>query len=276
MNRTECKVCFHHCNLEEGQTGICKARKNTSGQVVSTNYGKLTSVALDPIEKKPLAFYRPGSKILSIGSFGCNLSCPFCQNYEIADAKEEEFSRLYQISPKELVEIAKRETVNGNIGVAYTYNEALVGYEYVRDCAKLLRREHMANVLVTNGCASMEVAEEVIPLMDAINIDVKGFRQENYDALGGDLESVKRFVIRAAESCHVELTTLIVPGLNDGSLDMEEEAKWIASIDKNIPLHITRYFPRYKMREPATDIETMKVLKEVADKYLTHVLLGNV
>ncbi|MCR5546505.1 MAG: radical SAM protein [Lachnospiraceae bacterium] len=276
MSRVMCDVCFHHCSLEENQVGICKARKNINGKILGINYGKLTSIALDPIEKKPLAFYRPGSKILSVGSFGCNLACPFCQNHEIADAGEENFSNLYELSPEELLRIAKREVINGNIGVAYTYNEALVGYEYVRDCAKLLRREHLCNVLVTNGCVSKKVSEEIIPLMDAINIDVKGFRKEVYDVLGGELASVKEFVIRAAETSHVELTTLIVPGLNDGILDMEEEAKWIASVDKKIPLHITRYFPRHKMTAPATDINQMRKLKKVAETYLEYVVLGNV
>ncbi|MBR3231986.1 MAG: radical SAM protein, partial [Lachnospiraceae bacterium] len=162
------------------------------------------------------------------------------------------------------------------IGVAYTYNEALVGYEYVRDTAKLVREAGMLNVLVTNGTAELPVLMEILPYIDAMNIDLKGFTPEIYRYLGGDLETVKRFIARAAEACHVELTTLVVPGMNDDPEEMREEASWIAGIDPGIPLHITRYFPRYKMRRPPTDIESMRRLETVAREYLTRVRLGNV
>lgn len=271
-----CPVCPHHCRLPEGAYGRCRARKNIEGKVVSANYGKVSSIALDPIEKKPLAFFYPGSMILSVGSFGCNLSCPFCQNYEIAAAKEADFQRLYRISPEELCTLARRERSRGNIGVAYTYNEALVGYEYVRDSAKLVHEAGMKNVLVTNGMAELPVLEELLPYMDAMNIDLKGFRPEIYRYLGGDFETVKAFIARAAEACHVELTSLIVPGMNDDPEDMEREAAWIASVNPEIPLHITRYFPRYKIRKSATDISLLKDLKRVAERHLAKVLLGNV
>ena len=271
-----CPVCPHHCRLPEGAYGRCRARKNSGGKVICANYGKVSSIALDPIEKKPLAFFYPGSMILSVGSFGCNLSCPFCQNYEIAAAKEADFQKLYRISPEELCALAGRERGRGNIGVAYTYNEALVGYEYVRDSAKLVHEAGMKNVLVTNGMAELPVLEELLPYMDAMNIDLKGFRPEIYRYLGGDFETVKAFIARAAEACHVELTSLIVPGMNDDPEDMEREAAWIASVDPEIPLHITRYFPRYKMRKGATDISLLKDLKRVAERHLAKVLLGNV
>ena len=271
-----CPVCPHHCRLPEGAYGRCRARKNSGGKVICANYGKVSSIALDPIEKKPLAFFYPGRMILSVGSFGCNLSCPFCQNYEIAAAKEADFQRLYHISPEELCALAGRERGRGNIGVAYTYNEALVGYEYVRDSAKLVHEAGMKNVLVTNGMAELPVLEELLPYMDAMNIDLKGFRPEIYRYLGGDFETVKAFIARAAGACHVELTSLIVPGMNDDPEDMEREAAWIASVDPEIPLHITRYFPRYKMRKGATDISLLKDLKRVAERHLAKVLLGNV
>ena len=271
-----CPVCPHHCRLPEGAYGRCRARKNSGGKVICANYGKVSSIALDPIEKKPLAFFYPGSMILSVGSFGCNLSCPFCQNYEIAAAKEADFQKLYRISPEELCALARRERGRGNIGVAYTYNEALVGYEYVRDSAKLVHEAGMKNVLVTNGMAELPVLEELLPYMDAMNIDLKGFRPEIYRYLGGDFETVKAFIARAAEACHVELTSLIVPGMNDDPEDMEREAAWIASVNPEIPLHITRYFPRYKMRKSATDISLLKDLKRVAERHLAKVLLGNV
>ena len=271
-----CPVCPHHCRIPEGSFGRCRARKNEGGKIICANYGKLTSIALDPIEKKPLAFFHPGSMILSVGSYGCNLSCPFCQNYEIAAAGESDFRRLYEVSPQELCSLAKRETARGNIGVAFTYNEALAGYEYVRDSARLVHEAGMLNVLVTNGTAELPVLEELLPYIDAMNIDLKGFRPEIYRQLGGDLETVKAFITRAAQDCHVELTSLIVPGMNDDPADMEKEAEWIAQIDPRIPLHITRYFPRYKMHERPTDISVLRHLKKIAEKRLERVRLGNV
>ena len=276
MSKAVCPVCPHHCVLEEGKIGRCRGRWNAGGHVVSRSYGKLTAIALDPIEKKPLHFFRPGSMILSVGTYGCNLACPFCQNHEIAAAQEEDFSRFYEVSPEKLVRLAVEEKRRGNIGVAYTYNEAMVGYEYVRDSAKLVKEAGMVNVLVTNGMAELSALEEVLPYIDAMNIDLKAFTPEAYRRLGGDFETVKAFIARASEEAHVELTSLIVPGLNDDPADMEREAEWIAGLSEEIPLHITRYFPRWKMREPATDISLMKELKAVAERKLRHVCLGNV
>lgn len=271
-----CHVCPHHCRLEEGRLGRCHARCGKGDTTVSVNYGKITSIALDPIEKKPLAFFCPGSYILSVGSFGCNMSCPFCQNYDISTVGEDFFRKLYHLSPEELVTIASDHIPEGNIGVAYTYNEAMVGYEYVRDCAKLVHERGMKNVLVTNGMAEVSVLEEVLPYIDAMNIDLKAFTEDAYKKLGGDLDTVKRFITKSAEASHIEITSLIVPGLNDSPEEMEKEAEWIAGMDPGIPLHITRYFPRYKMMEKATDIELMKRLKSAAEKHLSRVILGNV
>lgn len=271
-----CPVCPHHCNLNEGSIGRCRARMNRGGKVVCSNYGRITSIALDPIEKKPLAFFHPGSKILSVGSYGCNLSCPFCQNYDIAAAGEEHFTELHTASPERLLEIAKDTIPDGNIGIAYTYNEALVGYEFVHDTAKLIHEEGLLNVLVTNGCASLAILEEILPYIDAMNIDLKCFTEDGYKMLGGDLKTVTDFIEASQSKCHVEITSLIVPGLNDSPEEMEDEAKWIASLDLDIPLHITRYFPRYKYSKAPTDITLMNELKNVASKHLSRVLLGNV
>ncbi len=284
-----CPVCPHHCRIPEGAYGRCRARKNDGGTIICANYGKITSIALDPIEKKPLAFFHPGSYILSVGSFGCNLACPFCQNYEIAAAGENDFREsgspgvaggisrsLLRLSPEQVCEIAERERCRGNIGVAYTYNEAMVGYEFVRDCSRLVHKAGMLNVLVTNGMVDLPVLEEVLPGIDAMNIDLKGFRPEIYQKLGGDLETVKTFIKRSAQECHVELTSLIVPGLNDSPDDMCAEAEWIAGIDPGIPLHITRYFPCYKMHEKATDISLLMKLRQIAQEKLRNVRLGNV
>ena len=222
-----CKLCFHHCDLSEGQTGLCRARACRDGMIVPLNYGKVTSLALDPIEKKPLRRFHPGSLILSVGSFGCNLRCPFCQNHEISMAVEGELETV-ELSPEALADKALELQCHGNIGVAYTYNEPLVGYEYVRDCTAQVRERGMVNVLVTNGTIEEPSWRALLPLIDAANIDLKGFTPEWYKRLGGDLETVKRFITRASADCHVELTTLIVPGENDGEDEMEEEARWIA------------------------------------------------
>ncbi len=271
-----CPVCPHHCRLKEGQTGRCRARQNREGKVTCINYGKLTSIALDPIEKKPLAFFHPGSMVLSVGSYGCNMNCMFCQNHDIAAVGEDSFEKIYTATPEKLVAIAEEEKANGNIGIAYTYNEALVGYEFVIDTAVLVKQAGMMNVLVTNGNAEIPVLEEILPFIDAMNIDLKGFRPEIYEKLGGDLETVKSFIARSVQKSHVEITSLIVPGLNDSPEDMDEEAKWISTLNPDIPLHITRYFPRHRYKEPPTDISLMKELKTIAEKHLNRVLLGNV
>lgn len=276
MSKAVCPVCPHHCRIPEGAYGRCGARKNSGGSVVCANYGKVTALALDPIEKKPLAFFHPGSRILSVGSFGCSMSCPFCQNHGIAEARETDLLRIMELSPEQLCILATRERERGNIGVAFTYNEPLVGYEYVWDTARQVHEAGMKNVLVTNGMAEPAVLEELLPYVDAMNIDVKGFRPEIYRSLGGDFETVKTFIARAAACCHVELTSLIVPGFNDDPADMKCQAQWIAGLDPKIPLHITRYFPRHRMRAPATDLSLLEELKQIAEGSLCRVRLGNV
>lgn len=277
--KTTCQVCMHRCTLSPGQTGLCGARKNENGKIVCANYGRITSLALDPIEKKPLKHFRPGSLILSVGSYGCNLRCPFCQNHEISMAGEGDVHSPY-VPPQRLADLAlewKERDGAGNIGIAYTYNEPLVGWEYVRDTARLVKENGMANVLVTNGTAAPEILEELLPLIDAMNIDLKGFRAEYYRMLGGDLDTVKTFIARAVTACHVELTTLIVPGENDSLEEMAAQARWIADLNPEIPLHITRFFPQYHMldRKP-TEIQSLRQLAETAGQYLTNVSLGNV
>jgi pyruvate formate lyase activating enzyme len=270
----KCDVCFHHCDLQEGQVGFCRARGMKEGKIVPLNYGLLTSLALDPIEKKPLKEFYPGSFILSCGSYGCNLRCPFCQNFEISQYNRASECDFYR--PEELVKLALQSRKDGNIGLAFTYNEPLVGYEYVRDAAKLAKEQGLKTVLVTNGCASMSALEAILPYIDAMNIDLKGFTPAYFAYVGGDLAMTKTFIARAAQACHVELTTLIVPGRNSEAKTMEEEAKWIASIDPKIPLHLTRYFPRYKEKEPPTPVATLEELSVIARAYLHSVYLGNI
>ena len=270
-----CELCFHHCRLEEGQTGFCRARTCRNGTVVPLNYGKLTSLALDPIEKKPLRRFHPGSLILSVGSFGCNLRCPFCQNHEISMAGETDIQTV-EVSPARLAGKAAELRARGNIGVAYTYNEPLVSYEYVRDCAGLVREQGMVNVLVTNGTIEEDPWRALLPLIDAANIDLKGFTPAWYRRLGGDLETVKRSIALAAERCHVEVATLLIPGENDSAEEIRELAQWLASISPEIPLHLSRFFPRYRMTDhPPTPVEQVYRLAEAARESLSYVYTGN-
>ena len=275
---SRCDVCFRHCEIGEGEIGFCGARTCRMGKVVSDNYGKITALALDPIEKKPLARYMPGKLVLSVGSYGCNLRCPFCQNSDISWS-ERAFAlseRAEQADPYKLADIAESLLPEGNIGIAYTYNEPLVGFEFVRDTAKLVHERGMKNVLVTNGTCEIEVLDEILPYIDAMNVDLKGFSESYYrDILKGDRDAVLRFIERAAAETHVEITTLIVPGLNDSLEEMEKISGWIKSVG-DIPLHITRFFPQFNMTDrDATNVKRIYELRDIAGENLTYVYTGN-
>lgn len=275
--RAVCRICPHRCSLAEGAVGRCRARVARDGVVVSLNYGLATSLALDPIEKKPLARFHPGSTVLSVGSFGCNLSCPFCQNASIAQAGEHEV-RWRRVEPGELVEQALRLADRGCIGIAYTYNEPLVGFEFVRDCARLAHEAGLLNVVVSNGMICDEPLEELVPLIDAANIDLKGFSQDFYDLVGGEYLTVRRTIERlaAAPSCHLEVTTLVIPGLYDDVGQIAEAARWLASLDPAITYHLTRFFPQHRMADrPPTPIATLREAADAARRYLRDVRLGN-
>ena len=273
--KTRCELCFHRCALDEGQTGACRARGCREGGIVPLNYGKLTSLALDPIEKKPLRRFHPGSRILSVGSFGCNLRCPFCQNHEISMAGDGEIQTA-AVSPAQLADKAAELVPRGNIGVAYTYNEPLIGYEYVQDCAALVHARGLVNVLVTNGTLEEAPWRALLPLIDAANIDLKGFTAAWYRKLGGDLDTVKRSIALAAGQCHVEVATLLIPGENDSVEEIRDLARWLAAVDPGIPLHLSRFFPRYRMTDrPPTPIERVRRLAEEARAHLAYVYTGN-
>ncbi len=275
MTGVACGICPHRCILSEGQTGICRARSNHGGIIRSDNYGLVTSIALDPIEKKPLCHFYPGSHILSVGSFGCNLHCPFCQNYEISMACKEDSLYTF-ISPDDLVSRALAQKPQGNIGIAFTYNEPLIGYEYVYDTCVLAREKGLKTVLVTNGYVNEEPLLALLPLIDAMNIDLKTFSEVFYKRLGGGLEDVKRTIELSAARCHVEITTLIIPDENDSDDEMRKISQWLAGISPDIPLHISRFFPRYKMQDRrATKIETVYHLAEIARESLHYVHEGN-
>lgn len=273
--KTTCGLCFRRCALDEGQTGFCRARANRGGVVVPLNYGKVVSLALDPIEKKPLRRFYPGASILSVGSFGCNLRCPFCQNHAISMAGADEL-RTEELLPEALAALAEELKPRGNLGAAYTYNEPLVGYEYVRDCAEAIRARGMRNVLVTNGTIEEAPWRALLPWIDAANIDLKGFTEAWYARLGGDLGTVKRNIAIAAEYCHVEVTTLLIPGENDGADEIRALARWLADVSPDIPLHLSRFFPRYRMTDrAATPTETVYHLADIARETLPYVYTGN-
>lgn len=275
--RVTCPVCPHACSLAEGQRGLCHGRRAEAGRVVDDNYGRLTSLALDPIEKKPLAQFHPGSLVLSAGSYGCNLRCPFCQNASIACAGPHDVP-WKEVQPIELVELAESTRDRGNIGLAFTYNEPLIGYEFVRDTGRLAHERGLVNVLVSNGFVNPEPLAKLLPLIDAANIDLKGFTQEFYDFVGGDLKTVKRTIatLAATPTCHLEVTTLIIPGMNDSEQEIAEAAQWLASLDPAIPYHLTRFFPCHRLTDrPATPVADVHRLAEVARRYLDHVCTGN-
>ncbi len=283
----KCNVCYRKCEINEGATGFCGVRTCRDGVVVPMNYGRVTGIALDPIEKKPLSRFMPGSYVLSVGSYGCNLRCPFCQNYEISWSEEAyEYGQEAQtVTPRQLSDLALKYEPQGNIGVAFTYNEPLVGYEFVRDTARLVHENGMKNVLVSNGMASLEVLDEVSPYIDAMNIDLKGFTDSYYeDLLKGNRRMVMDFISEAVRRCHVELTTLIIPGENDSEEEIKELSAWIAAltdsegktIGKDIPLHISRFFPRFNMTDrDATDVGKVYRLADVARQNLNYVYTGN-
>lgn len=279
MDMAVCDVCFRHCTIEEGETGFCGGRSCIGGKVVASNYGKVTSLALDPIEKKPLNRFCGGSLVLSVGSYGCNLRCPFCQNYSISWSEEAKAlpAVTEYIPPEDLALTAERYRSKGNIGVAFTYNEPLIGYEYVRDTAALVHERGMKNVMVTNGTAEIHVLREILPYIDAMNIDLKGFSDRYYkEVLGGSRRMVMDFIEKAAGSCHVELTTLIVPGENDSVDEMEQLTEWVCGIDREIPLHISRFFPRFHMTDRnAMDVSHIYRLADIARERLDYVYTGN-
>lgn len=271
----DCGLCFHHCKLDEGQTGFCYARQNVNGKIIPLNYGRVTAIALDPVEKKPLRRFHPGKMILSIGGFGCNLHCPFCQNDDISTANQEN-ARTASVTVDELIHQAVKYKEMGNIGIAYTYNEPLVNFEFVRDCSEMIHQVGMYNVLVTNGTIEQPYLDQLLPFIDAMNIDLKGFTPEFYQKLGGDLESVKRTIKIASEHCHVEVTTLIIPDENDSEQEMRELTGWLSQIDPEIPYHISRFFPRYRYAEKKpTPVNEVYHLAEIAKEKMRFVYTGN-
>jgi len=270
--KVQCHLCPHNCLLDEGKIGICKARQNIDGKLYSLVWGEVSSIALDPIEKKPLYHFHPGSYILSLGTFGCNFSCDNCQNWQISQQRvPTDF-----LPPEQAVKIAKGE--RRNVGIAYTYNEPLIWYEYVLDCAQLAKEEGLKNVLVTNGYINEEPLLNLLPYIDAMNVDVKAMKEDFYRKIcKAKLSPVLRTVELAFEKgVHIEVTNLVIPSMNDKEEDFRALTDWLASIAKSIPLHFTRYFPSFRMSLPATPISTLIKARELAREKLDYVYTGNV
>lgn len=270
----QCLLCPRKCIIEEGKLGNCRTRKNKGGRLYTLVYDQYVSVAMDPIEKKPLYHFFPGCEILSLGTVGCNLHCQFCQNWAISQKAINEVSTR-TITPGEAVSLAK--TYN-SLGIAYTYNEPLINYEYVLDVAREAQKYGLKNVLVTNGYINEEPLVNLLPYIDAANIDLKSFKCDFYrEYCQGTLSEVLRTVeIMFHHKKHIELTNLLIPGLNDKEEEIEDFTDWVCALSKDIPLHFSRYFPCYKMKINATPFSTLQKAKAIALKKLNYVYLGNV
>ncbi|MEW6355066.1 MAG: AmmeMemoRadiSam system radical SAM enzyme [Planctomycetota bacterium] len=268
--KVRCVLCPQFCRIEDGKTGFCSGRRNHGGVLYAETYGRCTSVAMDPIEKKPLYHFHPGTFIFSLGTMGCNFACDFCQNWQISQAA----AALQDITSAEIVDAARRE---GSIGVAYTYNEPLVWYEFVLDTAMLVREKGLKNVLVTNGFINPDPLEKLLPYIDAMNIDIKSINPNFYkERCKGKLGPVQETAKTAVEACHVEITNLVIPGHNDSKLELGMLADWIAeNLGEDVPVHLSAYFPRHKLQAPATSGETLAMAYEIFKQRLSYVYVGN-
>ncbi|MBD3403292.1 AmmeMemoRadiSam system radical SAM enzyme [candidate division GN15 bacterium] len=269
-DRVRCTLCPAYCRLAEGQHGICRSRYNLEGRVVTDNYGELVTVAVDPIEKKPLYHFYPGTNILSTGPNCCNLGCRHCQNWSISQTK----TRTTFCPPEQLAALAEE---HDSIGVAFTYTEPMMWYEYILDVAPLLREAGKKVVLVSNGYLNPEPLAELVPLVDAANIDLKGMRPDFYRKVcKSKLEPVLETIrIMAAAGVHLEITNLMIPGENDSDDDLQDLIDFVASVDKRTPLHFSAYHPDYQLKNPPTPPETMQKAYDMASEKLEYVFVGN-
>ncbi|MFP4374693.1 MAG: AmmeMemoRadiSam system radical SAM enzyme, partial [Spirochaetaceae bacterium] len=266
-----CRLCPHNCVIADGKLGFCRVRKNEGGELALPFYGAASALGMDPIEKKPLFHFHPGKPILSVGFLGCFMRCPFCQNYRISQST---VAHTEYVSPDDLVSLAQRES---SFGIAYTYNEPAIHAEYVLDSAERAARAGLKNVIVTAGYLNEDSAREIYGAMDAANIDLKGFQEEFYrKELRGGLREVLRGIEIASERCHVEITTLVIPGKNDSDEETREIAKFIAGLDRNIPLHMSAYYPTYNYTTRATSPEHLLSRIEIAREHLNFVYPGNI
>ncbi len=271
-----CRLCPQECRLKEGQEGICGVRKVEGGRLLTMNYGLCGALSIDPIEKKPLYHFFPGHDILSLGSAGCNLNCSFCQNWTLA--RSELPGAREAISADALLGILAGRPPKERLGIAYTYNEPTVWFEFVRDTSAVIAAEGYKNVLVTNGFINEEPLKELLPYVHALNIDVKAFKDSFYRRYcrGKGMRQILKTVELALLECHVELTYLIVTSLNDSPGEIGNFIDWVAGLDKDIPVHFSRYFPNYRMDLPPTSLETMYAALERAHGKLSYVYPGNI
>ncbi|MDR3248413.1 MAG: AmmeMemoRadiSam system radical SAM enzyme, partial [Treponema sp.] len=294
-----CGLCPHQCRIPPGGRGRCGVRENRDGKLALPYSGYITAVSSDPIEKKPLYHFRPGSSILSLGFVGCNLRCPFCQNWHISQLADGKRPPGETLSPEQVIALAKggdaggagRASGGGGGGqIAYTYSEPLIHFEYLKDCMELAHERGIANVLVSNGCINTAAAEKLLPLIDAANIDLKCFSEKTYrEVLGGDLETVLNFIRAAYQSgVHLEITTLVVPGLNDSDAELEHCAEFIAGLQDATagpqaittqytpPWHLSAYHPSYHWDTPPTKSTALLRAAKRARKILPYVYAGNI
>ncbi|MEW6182420.1 MAG: AmmeMemoRadiSam system radical SAM enzyme [Bacillota bacterium] len=271
-NTVVCRLCPKACVIKQDRAGYCRVRENREGVLYTLNYGRCTSCSVDPMEKKPLYHFYPAHTILSLGTFGCNLHCSFCQNWEIAHGSPPAVS----LEPERVAAMVGAQGPRCT-GVAYTYSEPMVWYEFVRDTARLVSEAGYKNVLVTNGMVNEKPLKEILPYIDALNIDVKAFRDDFYKkTCAGRLQPVKKTVAWAREKCHVEVTTLIVTGLNDSEQELGELVEWLSGLDPDMPLHLSRYFPNFEMDRPPTPPDTLRRALRIARERLNYVYLGNI
>lgn len=266
-----CLLCPHQCRLGEEQLGLCRVRQNVGGVLRTLNYGRVSSANWDPIEKKPLFHFHPGSLILSLGTVGCNLACAFCQNWTISQAP----AGTRRMTPEEAVALAQTEP--SNIGISYTYNEPFIWYEFVLDTAQLAQAAGLKNVVVTNGYVNEAPLRELLPYVEAMNIDIKAMSADFYRELcRGRPEPPRRTAEIARESgCLVEITNLVIPNWNDREEDLQALIDWVAALGKEVPLHFSRYHPDYQLTEPPTPPETLFRARELAQRKLSYVYIGN-
>ncbi|MFC1658485.1 AmmeMemoRadiSam system radical SAM enzyme [Candidatus Omnitrophota bacterium] len=270
--KVHCQLCPQECVIPPEKTGFCRVRQNKEGKLCSLIYERITSLSLDPIEKKPLYHFHPGEYILSLGTRGCNLACLFCQNWSIS---QNDKAPLESISAEEIIAQAEKHK---SFGIAYTYNEPFIWYEFVLDTAILARAKGLENVLVTNGFINPVPLAKLLPYIQAMNIDLKSIEDDFYRKYcRGRLEPVLTTIKTAHQFCHIELTNLVIPGLNDKEDNFIKLVDWIyANLGSGVPLHLSRYFPCYKADFPPTPLETLESAAEIARKKLKYVYLGNV
>jgi pyruvate formate lyase activating enzyme len=275
--KIKCHLCARECTIREGKRGFCRVRENRGGKLYTLNYGLASSVAPDPIEKKPLFHFHPGSYVFSLGTVSCNFRCLHCQNYTISQTPlEEAGGYLVEYLPEKAVELTKGY---GCGGLAWTYNEPTIWFEYTYDSAKLAKEEGLYTVYVTNGYMTAETLDTLAPYLDAANIDVKGFTEDFYNEISrSKLSPVLQTVERAVKKgIHVEVTYLVIPTKNDGEEEFREFVDWVAGVDKNIPTHFTRFHPDYKLVHlPATPAETLERAREIGMEKLRYVYTGNI